>query len=287
MKNLITLLLLLSISFAQAQKLTIVEQDFEKAKKIAKQKNKLLYIDFYTTWCGPCKKLDKWIFQNDTLSRKLGKDFILLRYDAEQDKIFNLTKKHHVNSYPTGIILNSDGFVVNRLYGFEGEVLETASKSIFEFTATSIDLNRESKILKGYSNTIDITKYPKFYIDFVNRDEKNVVSGSDFKDYWNQKHDTMSEEYFSTLLYFAAHLPTSVVDSFLENKPEYIELYGETNVNTALLFMCFGKFTDAVDKIDQTKFNKALEFMKEALGDEKANEMLPMFKKGFEDAKKE
>lgn len=287
MKNLITLLLLFTISVGQSQALTIVEQDFEKARKLAQKENKLLFIDFYTTWCGPCKKLDKWIFRNDTIGRKLGKDFVLLRYDAENDKAFNLSKKHHVNSYPTGIILNSDGYVVNRKYGFADEDLEMLNNSVFEFTTKSIDLNQENKILKGYSNKLDIAKYPKFYIDYINRDDTNVVSRLDFKDYWKQEHDTMSEAYFSTLVYFASDVPISIVDNFLESKSKYTELYGETDVNTALMFMCFGKFSEAIDNKSQQKFNKAVEFLNEALGEEKANQMLPMFKKSFEDGKKQ
>jgi len=285
MKKLFTLLLLFTISVGYSQELSIVEQDFERAKALAKKENKLLFIDFYTTWCAPCKKLDKWIFQNDTISRKLGKNFVLLRYDAEQDKKFNLSKKHHVNSYPTGIILNDNGFVVNRKYGFAGEDLEELNQTVFEFTTESIDLNKKKKILKGYSNKIDITKYPGFYIDFVNRDDTKVFSRSDFKDYWNESHNILSEEYFSTLVYFIKDVPISIADNFLENKSKYIEFYGETDVSVALLFLTFGKFEDAITNKNQERFNNAIEFMKKALSKKSASQILPMFKKKFEDAK--
>jgi len=251
----------------------------------AKQENKLLFVDFYTTWCAPCKKLDKWIFQNDTISQKLANNFVLLRYDAEQDKKFNLSKKHHVNSYPTGIILNSDGYVVNRKYGFAGEDVKGLHETVFEFTNKSIELNRQDKTLKGYSNKIDIKNYPKFYIDYVNRDDKKVVTRSDFKNYWGKSHDILSEEYFSTLVYFAKDVPVIIADDFLTKKSKYIELYGETDVSVALMFMSFGKFDDAIDNKSQEKFDNAVEFMKKALSEKTANQMLPMFKKKFEDAK--
>ncbi len=67
-----------------SQQLTIIDQDYDKAKSIALKENKLILIDFYTTWCVPCKKLDKLIFQNDTLQQKLAADFILLKYDAKR-----------------------------------------------------------------------------------------------------------------------------------------------------------------------------------------------------------
>ena len=146
-----------------SQQLTIIDQDYDKAKSIALKENKLILIDFYTTWCAPCKKLDKLIFQNDTLQQKLATDFILLKYDAENDSVFNLSKKHHVVSYPTGIILTKDGYVVNKQYGFLGDDLETLEKSFFWFTNEGVQFNKENKILKGYSNKIEINKYNAHY----------------------------------------------------------------------------------------------------------------------------
>ncbi|MEL6989005.1 MAG: thioredoxin family protein, partial [Bacteroidota bacterium] len=74
--------------------LTIIDQNFSDALDIANKQDKLLFIDFYTDWCQPCKKLDKLVFQNDSIQEILGKDYVLLRYDAENDTIFHLSKKH-------------------------------------------------------------------------------------------------------------------------------------------------------------------------------------------------
>ena len=75
--------------------LIVINQNYNEALKIASKQNKLIFIDFYTTWCGPCKKLDKLIFQNDSIQQILKKDFILLKYNAENDTVFHLSKKHH------------------------------------------------------------------------------------------------------------------------------------------------------------------------------------------------
>ena len=91
------------------QELKVIEQNFHDALELAIEENKLLLIDFYTDWCVPCKKLDEVVFKNDSVQTKLGNDFILLKYNAEEDSIYHLAKKHHVNSYPTGLILNKEG----------------------------------------------------------------------------------------------------------------------------------------------------------------------------------
>lgn len=264
----------------KSKKLIIIEQDFDKALKLASKEDKLLFIDFYTTWCDPCKKLDKYVFQNDSIKNLLGKDFVMLKYDAEKDTIFHLSKKHHVSSYPTGIILNKEGFVVNRKYGFPGQDSFSLQKNVIEFTDKSVALNKENKLLKGYSNKINAEKYPKFYVDYVNR-TNTKINKSELSDYLNNTQDKFSEEYFSTLIYFGRDAPVSIADLALKNKQKYINLYGEKDVETLLYFLTSAKFNVAISELDQEKYDEAVEFTKNALRNEWVNDILPEYKKDY------
>lgn len=279
MKNL--LLILLIHSLGHSQSLTIIEQDYNKAINLALKENKMLFVDFYTTWCAPCKKLDKLIFSNESIKKELSKNFILLKYNAEKDDKFHLSKKHHVSSYPTGIILNKNGYVLTRKYGFPGKDLKSLKKSVFEFTNEGIALNNENKILKGYSNEVDISKYPKFYIDYVNR-KNTIINDIEFQEYWNENHDIFSEEYFSTLIYFGKdNIPNKVADNLLKNKQKYIELYGKNDVDIALYFISSGKFRSAISKNSLTEFNKAKNFIKKALDSKWSNSVITSYKIDF------
>ena len=156
---------------------------------------------------------------------------------------------------------------------------------MLEFIKSSINLNRQNKILKGYSNTIDISKYPQFYIDYINRDNTKVTTTKEFKTFWSKENDLFSEAYFSPLVYFAKDLPPSIADDFLKNKEKYTTLYGETDVSVALFFLSAGKFESAISAKSQTKFNEAIEFSKKAMGEDSANQILPLFKKKFTESK--
>ncbi len=285
MKTLLTVVLFFTLSMVYAQQLTIVEQDFDKALQLAEVENKLLFVDFYTTWCGPCKELDKWIFNSETYSKKLAKDFVLLRYDAEKDKKFHLSKKYHVSSYPTAIILNKEGYVVNRKYGFGGEDAEGLSASVFEFTKASTELHQQHKFLEGYANTINEASYPKFYSDFVNRDNLKAMGSPEFDNYWKAEQDRLAEGYFSTLCYFANNIPASAATDFLEKREAYRALYGETDVRVALFLVSLGRFEAAVTSKSQEAYDKAVAFAKEALSEEGASQLISMFKTKFEAAK--
>lgn len=264
----------------KSKELIIINQDYDKALKFASKENKLLFIDFYTTWCAPCKKLDKLVFQNDSIKNILGKDFVMLKYDAEKDTIFHLSKKHHVSSYPTGIILNREGFVLNRKYGFPGQDSLSLQKNVIEFTDESIALNKEKKLLKGYSNKINIEKYPKFYVDYVNR-TNTKINNSQLSDYLNNTQDKFSEEYFSTLIYFGRDVPVNIADIALENKQKYIDLYGQKDVETLLYFLTSVKFNVALSEINQEKYEEAVEFTKSALSEKWVNDILPEYEKDY------
>ncbi|MCP9753436.1 thioredoxin family protein [Ferruginibacter sp. HRS2-29] len=262
----VLLLALCAYTGAFAQHLKMVDQNYKQALNLALQENKLVLIDFYTTWCVPCKKLDRLVFQNDSVQQLLGKDFILLRYNAENDSVFNLSKKHHIFIYPSAVVLNKNGYVVNRNYGFSGEDFSSLSKSVFEFTGQSLQINRENSFIKGYSNTIDMNAYPKFYIDYVNRTNTKPAP-ADIKKYFDeQQHNLLKEGYFSTLLQFGSeNVPSTVIDSVLVNKDKFIELYGKKDIDALLYIFARSKFDNAIEKKNQADFDDAILFVVKTL----------------------
>jgi len=257
-------------------KLEEIDQDFNQAIELARKSNKLIFIDFYTTWCSPCKKLDKIVFQNDSIRQILGKDYILLKYNAENDTVFHLSKKHHISSYPTAIVLNSEGYVVNRKYGFPGEDFQSLSKNVLDFTQQTLEVDKRNEYLKGYSNTVRVSQYPQFYIDFVNR--TNVrPKAEDILGFFESKENFLMEEDFSTLCYFADESPSTVGDILLEDMQNYIELYGKQDLLRTLYIIASGKFGTAIAENNQEKYDQAIAFAIKALGQETADEMLPRF----------
>lgn len=265
----LTLLVLTLFSFGSVHaQLTIINQDYQKALKTASQENKMLFIDFYTTWCGPCKVLDKTIFRNDSIGKILGKDFILLKYDAEKDTIFHLSKKHHIFIYPSAVILNKDGYVVDRNYGFPGEDFPSLSKSVLEFTNKSVEKNNRNIFIKGYSNKIDISSYPKFYVNSVGNAKAKKPDPAVIKNYFSENRDIFSEQYFSTLMYFgASDMPENFADSILKNKIKFIDLYGELETTSLLFLFVRDKFDRAISGKNQQKFDEAVAFFIGAIDD--------------------
>ena len=70
-------------------------------KKISAAGDKLVVLDFYATWCGPCKDMDPVV---RSLERKYS-DVIVLKINV--DKFEDIAEKYKVRSMPTFVFLRN------------------------------------------------------------------------------------------------------------------------------------------------------------------------------------
>lgn len=81
----------------------------------AKAKKKPVMADFYTDWCGWCKKLDKDTYSDPKVAA-LAEKFICVKVDGE--KYPDLVSKYGISGYPTIVFLDMDGKEVGRIVGY-------------------------------------------------------------------------------------------------------------------------------------------------------------------------
>ena len=93
----------------------------------AKQENKLVFVDLYTTWCGPCKKMAAETFPQQTVGDYFNKNFVNYKIDAEKGEGPGLAGKYEVSAYPTLVFVNAEGELVYKFMG-----VRTADKLIAE-----------------------------------------------------------------------------------------------------------------------------------------------------------
>ncbi len=94
--------------------------DHAAATKQAADEKKNLILKFETTWCGPCKVINSYVLPQKRIV-EASKDYIWLKLDGDKER--DLVAKHKVTSYPTFIILNSEGKELKRFGTVSGETL--------------------------------------------------------------------------------------------------------------------------------------------------------------------
>ncbi len=92
------------------------EHDFAIAEKKAKAENKNLFIDFEATWCGPCKLMDKIVYNADVVV-KASANIIAVKVDCDEHP--DLVKRFGVKGYPTLILVSPEGKVLKTKSGYQ------------------------------------------------------------------------------------------------------------------------------------------------------------------------
>jgi len=97
----------------------------------AAEDDKLIFLDIYTTWCLPCKLMDRDVFSHEETAEIFNKDFISYKVDAEKGEGPDLSLIYNVSRYPTLLFLDSKGRVLARKEGvaYHNELLKLAEEA--------------------------------------------------------------------------------------------------------------------------------------------------------------
>lgn len=102
--------------YLQAQGIVFVNKTFTEVQKQAKAENKLIFIDFHTKWCAPCRAMEKNVFPQKEAGDFYNAAFINLELDAENEGV-DLARKYNVNAYPTLAFVNAEGELIFKNVG--------------------------------------------------------------------------------------------------------------------------------------------------------------------------
>lgn len=90
---------------------------WEEALAEAKSSDKLIFMDCYTTWCGPCKAMARDVFPNAQVGDYFNDNFINVKMDMEKGEGKKLARKYSVNAYPTLLFVDGGGKIVHMSKG--------------------------------------------------------------------------------------------------------------------------------------------------------------------------
>lgn len=116
----------------------------------AQQQKKMIFIDVYTDWCGPCKEMDKFVFPLEEVGKKYNPGFINYKLNAEKGEGPRLASKFNIRAYPTFLFLDSDSSLVLKIVGEkEAAGLNRLADSALQMAGKSVLANMEAEFKKG------------------------------------------------------------------------------------------------------------------------------------------
>lgn len=112
------LLLLVTISVSAAEIKFLENPTWTSVLEKAKQENKIIFLDAYATWCGPCKQMDAETYTNQAVADFYNANFINVKYDMEKGEGAMLADRYYVSAYPNLVFISPEGVMLHKGVGF-------------------------------------------------------------------------------------------------------------------------------------------------------------------------
>lgn len=164
MKLLFTTLLISFLGLTGfSQGIQFHEGTWEEALEKAKQEERLIFVDAYASWCGPCKRMASTVFVHETVGQYYNANFINVKIDMERGEGPMFGQKYPVSAYPTLFFIDPDGELVHKQVG--GQNVESFLK-LGETALSKVDFskdyeeqyeagNRDPELVHGYIRALN------------------------------------------------------------------------------------------------------------------------------------
>ena len=232
--------------------------------KKAKAENKMIFMDCYTVWCGPCKQLARTVFKDPQVGTLMNDKFINVKVDMEKGEGIDLKNRFDVKAFPTLLFFSPSGEVEHRIVG------SVPSAEFIREANVALSGKGLNAYLKKYRAGVRDTAFLREYIQLTGASYLKEEAGAATKEYfdvvgmphmltangWKLFKDNINDPYTPLFLYF------------WNNRPLFVEKVGQKEVSqkTNMVWNTHARtFTKRVgDKLtfDEKGFNSYLEYMK-------------------------
>jgi len=267
-KNILLIMVfsIVGIQTVSSQGIDFFHGTWEEALEKAKKENKILFVDSYTTWCGPCRRLQKNIFPLKQAGDVYNKHFISVKMNMETQEGMKFGLTYPVGAYPTLYFIAPDGKVIFKKVGGKDlkGFLDLAKQALKSYDK-SPDLAVEWE--KGNRNYNFVLRYIKA-LNTAGKPTNKVAL-----DYLREKKG-LSKDKKAVLLFEATYECDSKLFEMMTQKKYFKlikQIYSENEIAEKIYTSCW------------RTFEKSLEYEVEQLGDEAKKKMKKYNKKQYKE----
>lgn len=215
-----------------AQAINFLEgKSWDEAVNLAKQENKLIFVDVFTDWCGPCLMMEETAFNVPSVYSFYNSSFVNFRIDAEKGEGIEFKKKYKVNSYPTYLFI--DPVTLEAVHRSSSR----QDPEVFIFTGKSAlspdtrSFNLEKKYASGDRDPLFLKQYTAFLSSCYQTEKLNEIVDSWFS---RSNVDFTSEQSMEFLEKYVKNAEHVAFQKLLANRAKYNSTFGKDRVDAKL-----------------------------------------------------
>ncbi len=234
----------------QAQGIEFFHGTWEEALAEAKKQDKILFVDAYAKWCGPCKRMAAQVFPLKEVGDVYNENFINLKLDCEKADGMTFRKKYPVQAFPTLYFLDPNGEIVHRTKGgrqADGLIAlanEAMSKydSSADYAVEYEKGNREPELVMNYVKALNKSGKPSLKVA---------------NDYIRSQKDMSTPENLKFILEATSEADSKIFDMLIKNKSAITALVGKEVVDKQIEKACNKTLAKAIEFESTDLFNEA------------------------------
>lgn len=201
-----------------AQGISFEHGTLAEAMAKAKAEKKLVFMDCYTTWCGPCKIMSRDVFPQQAVGSYMNANFVSIKMDMEKGEGIDLLKKYNVQGFPTLLFLDTDGKVLHsNVGGLSAEPFIEQAKIAYDPTKQLSYLEKQYK--DGNRDVAFVSQYIKALFSAFRRDEAAKVGREFIPTMTTAQY--MTEEGFTILAYTGVDYKSKQYEFLKNNKADF------------------------------------------------------------------
>jgi len=234
-----SIVILLSIMVSNftliAQGIDFTSQEWDQVLEQAKDEDKIVFVDAYTEWCGPCKKMSKQVFTSKKVGKFYNDNFINVKVDMEKGPGPSLGQNYNVFVYPTLLFVDGYGSLVHRVAGYQNvEQLITEGKTASDPSQSLAAMD------KKYNSGERDPGFLKTYL-------KAKAAGMDgshlpiAEEYLKTQEDWSEPDNLSLIYNMTEDADSEMFEYLVANKSLFVEQYGGSELEGKIQQIIFAK----------------------------------------------
>ncbi|WP_159452685.1 thioredoxin family protein [Pedobacter nyackensis] len=247
-----------------AQGITFLH-NLDEALAKAKAENKMIFVDFYTSWCGPCKVMSADIFPQKSVGDFYNNKFINVKIQCDDSGYgVELGKKYKVNAYPTLMYLDANGITAHSVAGG----LDVAA--FVELGKTALDPNKNQLVLvKEWDAGNRDQAFMDKYFQMLIRSYRGDKAQHDFEKYFQSlpKDKKASKDTYGLMKILNVGPFSTPFDYMEKNIKDYYKVIGKAKIDstiaTSYLWYFKGLHTGGLINNNLTEFDAKMKLFKD------------------------
>lgn len=257
-------LVVISLLKIQAEGMVFHHGTWAEALALAKESGQLIFVDAYTTWCGPCKMMAAKTFPQKEVGDFYNDNFINVKLDMEKGEGLQFADTYNVSSYPSFFYIDGDAKMVMKAVGF------MEAKKFIDAGRSALKKNDKTALYaKEYAaGKRDFTTVYN-YVRALNQAGKPSLKIAN--EYINSQKELNTPENLKLIFESAIESDSRIFDLAVKYKEPLNNLYGTDKVKAKLLQAGFKTVKKGVEyktpellESAQTKINTVLPEEKDA-----------------------